>query len=115
MFLIVGTTRIGLTEICVQFEGQTPEEERCEDLKMSSYWAVTLIFIVIGICLITATVALLLISKCRSNSEKMARIIGFLASMFHILYLYILYISSLYDSFNYFYFFIFNLFNVGEA
>uniref|UniRef100_A0A7M5XPE4 Cnidarian restricted protein n=1 Tax=Clytia hemisphaerica TaxID=252671 RepID=A0A7M5XPE4_9CNID len=77
-----GTTRLGLTKICVLFNGQDPQNEECEALKMPSYWAVTLIFIVIGICLIFLTVLLLLLSIWRTHSEKMARIIGFLASKF---------------------------------
>ncbi|XP_066910608.1 modulator of smoothened protein-like [Clytia hemisphaerica] len=77
-----GTTRLGLTKICVLFNGQDPQNEECEALKMPSYWAVTLIFIVIGICLIFLTVLLLLLSIWRTHSEKMARIIGFLAMLF---------------------------------
>lgn len=77
----IGTTSLGLTEICVLFEGQPSKEERCEALKMPSYWAVTLIFIVIGICLVFITMILLFLSLWRAHSEKMARIMGFLASM----------------------------------
>jgi len=81
-FIIIcftGTTRLGLTKICVLFQGQPAEKEKCEALKMPSYWAVTLVFIVIGICLICLTVLLLLLSIWRSQSERLARIIGFLA------------------------------------
>ena len=80
IFTPLGVTRLGLTEICVLFEGQPESEEKCEALALPSYWSVTLIFIVIGIFLNLLTLVLLLISMCRPTSERMIRVLGFLAS-----------------------------------
>ena len=71
-------TKIGLTRICIQFKNDS--EELCESLDLQTHWAVSLVFIVIGISLSFLAVLLLMLSIWRRTSEKMARIMGFLAS-----------------------------------
>ena len=75
---LLGVTRIGLTKICIQF--QNDSEELCESLDLQTHWAVSLVFIVIGISLSFLAVLFLMLSIWRRTYEKMARIIGFMAS-----------------------------------
>jgi len=77
-----GITRIGLTKICVLFKDQPLESERCEPLQLPSHWAVTLVFIVIGICLSFLTVLLLLLAMWGSVDAKKPRIMGCMSMLF---------------------------------
>ena len=62
----------------MQFKNDS--EELCESLDLQTHWAVSLVFIVIGISLSFLAVLLLMLSMWRSRSEKKAKIIGFMAS-----------------------------------
>ena len=75
---LLGVTKIGLTKICIQFKNDS--EELCESLDLQTHWAVSLVFIVIGISLSFVAVFLLMLTVWRRTSEKLARIIGFMAS-----------------------------------
>ena len=90
--LVVGRTRLGLTEVCVLFKEQDPKDEVCEPFKLPSHWALTLVFIVIGICLTFLTIMLVLLSIWKPQSEKIARVIGFFAGIYFDKYVFSLYI-----------------------